>query len=818
MVILDSFRVHCAALNYNTGTVFGEQVNSISSDLAELKVSGCSVTSEPKKKKLDCSNENSTGNSDENQTTIIVGKDQEFASSVNENSYTHQQQQKQHQQQQQKQQQQHHHHHHQHYQKQSKQHLQQYFVNYNQQGLHYVYFSPTSSPVASPISRRHNSNYNSRRSASTDHISSLPYGKTTGSLDYLEKARSRSTPDYRSKTFQNTMSQKKIFGVTGPISTEGPTAAENALNDSLIQQLKKEGSFETEEETAKRVVVMETFQKLTQEFVYQVSKKKNMSDGMARDAGGKIFTFGSYRLGVHGPGSDIDALVIAPKHVTREDFFTVFDKLLRERPEVEEIASVPDAFVPIIGIKFSGISIDLLFARLDLPQVPITLTLSDKNLLRNVDEKDLRALNGTRVTDEILELVPNKTSFKIALRAIKIWAKRRAVYANVFGFPGGVAWAMLVARICQLYPNACSAVILSKFFQILSRWKWPQPVLLKPIEDGPLQVRVWNPKIYAQDRSHKMPVITPAYPSMCATHNINESTKKVILSELKRGVEITQKIFSNELSWGDLFKRHNFFFKYKFYLTVMVSTKGTDEQHLKWSGFVESKLRLLIQKLEVLPGINLAHPYIEPYQSSYIYKNEDEYKDIMNNYGTHKTERALKKFTKITEENKDTEESKNANQVHISTMFIGLDINTEESNKIDIHIPCQEFFNLCRSLPEYEDPEIFSLIIKYVKVHDLPDEVYQEGETRPVKSSKKRKPEKSGEKSKRPKSDPSSANSTAEKASEKEDASSNGDKSESNNKQPSSEDNTQNNLNDGSNPKAPASNGISEGAVTSVSQ
>ena len=32
-----------------------------------------------------------------------------------------------------------------------------------------------------------------------------------------------------------------------------------------------------------------------------------------------------------------------------------------------------------------------------------------------------------------------------------------------FGFPGGVAWAMLVARICQLYPNAVSSAIVEKF-------------------------------------------------------------------------------------------------------------------------------------------------------------------------------------------------------------------------------------------------------------------------------------------------------------------------------------------------------------------
>lgn len=71
----------------------------------------------------------------------------------------------------------------------------------------------------------------------------------------------------------------------------------------------------------------------------------------------------------------------------------------------------------------------------------------------------------------------------------------RAIYANVMGFPGGVAWAMLVARVCQLYPQATGSVIIGKFFRIIGKWGWPQPVVLKTIEDGPLQVRVWNPKV-----------------------------------------------------------------------------------------------------------------------------------------------------------------------------------------------------------------------------------------------------------------------------------------------------------------------------------
>jgi poly(A) polymerase Pap1 len=49
----------------------------------------------------------------------------------------------------------------------------------------------------------------------------------------------------------------------------------------------------------------------------------------------------------------------------------------------------------------------------------------------------------------------------------------RAIYSNVNGFLGGVAWAMLVARICQLYPNAVAGAIVSRFFIIMYQWYAP---------------------------------------------------------------------------------------------------------------------------------------------------------------------------------------------------------------------------------------------------------------------------------------------------------------------------------------------------------
>ena len=62
------------------------------------------------------------------------------------------------------------------------------------------------------------------------------------------------------------------------------------------------------------------------------------------------------------------------------------------------------------------------------------------------------SLNGSRATDEILRLVPDVLTFHAALRCIKLWAKRRGLYNNAMGYLGGVACALLTARICQLYP------------------------------------------------------------------------------------------------------------------------------------------------------------------------------------------------------------------------------------------------------------------------------------------------------------------------------------------------------------------------------
>ena len=59
---------------------------------------------------------------------------------------------------------------------------------------------------------------------------------------------------------------------------------------------------------------------------------------MAAEAGYKLFTYGSFRLGVHSPGSDIDTLCVAPRNVTRQDFFVDLKEMLEKDPDITELS------------------------------------------------------------------------------------------------------------------------------------------------------------------------------------------------------------------------------------------------------------------------------------------------------------------------------------------------------------------------------------------------------------------------------------------------------------------------------------------------
>ncbi|XP_034936162.1 poly(A) polymerase type 3 isoform X2 [Chelonus insularis] len=404
----------------------------------------------------------------------------------------------------------------------------------------------------------------------------------------------------------NSAQNLRVLGMTSAISVAEPKPDDLTKTTELKEALKPYNVFETEAELNHRMEILSKLNTLVKQWIKDTSIARNMPPNVAENVGGKIYTFGSYRLGVHHKGADIDALCVVPRHIYRSDYFTSFFDLLKQQSEVSDLRAVEEAFVPVIKMNFDGIEIDMLFAKLALKEIPDTMDLRDDLLLKNLDQKCVRSLNGCRVTDEILRLVPNVENFRLALRAIKLWAKRHGIYSNAMGYLGGVSWAMLVARTCQLYPNAVAATLIQKFFLVFSKWKWPQPVLLKQPDNVNLGFPVWDPRINMSDRYHLMPIITPAYPQQNSTFNVSMSTRTIMKEAFEHGLAITQEIMLGKAPWDKLFDPPNFFSKYKHYIVLLAKSASAEDQ-LEWCGLVESKLRHLIGTLERNPHITLAH-------------------------------------------------------------------------------------------------------------------------------------------------------------------------------------------------------------------
>ncbi|KAL9232126.1 hypothetical protein vseg_007269 [Gypsophila vaccaria] len=398
------------------------------------------------------------------------------------------------------------------------------------------------------------------------------------------------------------------FGLSKPLSLSAPTAFDFNKSRQLHSFMVESGLYETNDEAAKRQVVLDRLKQIVKDWVKQLTRLKGYTDQMVEEANALILTFGSCRLGVSGPGADIDTLCVGPSYINREeDFFYIFYHMLAQIKDVTELQPIPDAHVPVMKFKLDGISIDLLYASVSCLVVPDDLDISDLSVLHNVDEATVRSLNGCRVADQILRLVPNVEHFRTTLRCIKFWAKRRGIYSNVTGFLGGVNWAILVARVCQLYPNAVPSMLVSRFFRVYTQWLWPNPVMLCKIEEDQLGFSVWgrNPR----DRKHHMPIITPAYPCMNSSYNVSPSTLRVMMEQFEYGNKICWAIELNEEKWSRLFEPYLFFQNYKNYLQVDIVAADADDLR-SWRGWVESRLRQLTLLIESDHSGKLqCHPY-----------------------------------------------------------------------------------------------------------------------------------------------------------------------------------------------------------------
>ncbi|KAL8245005.1 hypothetical protein R6Q59_011263 [Mikania micrantha] len=372
---------------------------------------------------------------------------------------------------------------------------------------------------------------------------------------------------------------------------------------SLQQFMNDEGLVPSQEEERRRFNVIQKLKEIAIKWIKRVAYLHRLPQNHTRVASATILTYGSYGLGVHNAASDIDALCVGPWFASlTEDFFTVLHDILAKRVGVSDIQCVKDAKVPLMRFKFEGISVDLPYAQLQVTTVPENVDILNPLFLNGIDETSWKSLSGVRANNSILQLVPNVKIFQQLLRCVKLWAKRRGVYGNLFGFFGGVHLAVLTAYVCQRNPNVSLAGLVSIFFKTFASWPWPAPVLL--------QQGIMMPHHHSETRS-LMPIQLPSSPHEFCHSNVTISTFMKIRTEFSRGYCYTQELLKSQFDWRNLFEPYPYSKIYQQFLKICLSTSNEDYLG-DWIGWVKSRFRGLLVKLEEV------HVFYDPNPTEYF--------------------------------------------------------------------------------------------------------------------------------------------------------------------------------------------------------
>ncbi|CAM9961526.1 unnamed protein product, partial [Ectocarpus fasciculatus] len=250
-----------------------------------------------------------------------------------------------------------------------------------------------------------------------------------------------------------------------PINTSAPSKTDLELDAKLEAFMRDNVPVMTSVDLRRREQVLGKIRSMFLQWVIDSALEAGMSEEAAKAAGGKIYTSGSYRLRIHEPNSDIDAICVAPQFCTSELFFTTLKERLIAHPLVANVNAIQTAAVPIIELVFDEIDIDLGLACLPVPTVPPTLDIDD-------------------------DQVPNYDSFLPVVRCVRRWAKSRGLYSNKMGYLGGVNFNIMVAFACQMYPNAGPSTLLHRFFKLMAGWNWPNAIQLVQPYDAELGLEV----------------------------------------------------------------------------------------------------------------------------------------------------------------------------------------------------------------------------------------------------------------------------------------------------------------------------------------
>uniref|UniRef100_A0A915M1Q0 polynucleotide adenylyltransferase n=1 Tax=Meloidogyne javanica TaxID=6303 RepID=A0A915M1Q0_MELJA len=220
------------------------------------------------------------------------------------------------------------------------------------------------------------------------------------------------------------------------------------------------------------------------------------------------------------------------------------------------INSIENARVPIISISISGIEMDIMTAPIPFDNIPDNFELTNienekvvnKNnklldklieaMVKQNDQfynKSILVLTGFRIAyrnkSKFIQSEIQSSLFVDLMRAVKLWAKRKQIYSNVFGYLSGTILTIMAAKVNLLYNSGGLTFLLQQFFKFYSEWQWPLPVLIEPLTSHELiktkylskennyLIDSWNLSNIKETPPSVMPIISSKFPEQNVAFN-----------------------------------------------------------------------------------------------------------------------------------------------------------------------------------------------------------------------------------------------------------------------------------------------------------
>lgn len=121
------------------------------------------------------------------------------------------------------------------------------------------------------------------------------------------------------------------------LSEAPPTELDWTLNKELVQVVEKGNPMESEEAGKKRETVLRDLYETIKKWVLSEARRQSQPVSSNADSLCRLYTFGSYRLGVHGTGADMDTVLIGPRFINAQLFFDSLFKVLSGEPRITEL-------------------------------------------------------------------------------------------------------------------------------------------------------------------------------------------------------------------------------------------------------------------------------------------------------------------------------------------------------------------------------------------------------------------------------------------------------------------------------------------------